>query len=363
MRARRPGSRKASTCSPRPRPPARGAAGAFRRLHFGDRELQRRSVRTRLALRRSRPPRAAVHDPQAVRRQAAGLRRQGAARAHPWRPGAGGHETAAGGALPRPIGPHIIAGYDAVRARKVGLKAVAGPFRSLTESRSRHYNPGQMRRRASAASLISEITRPAAQDHAPRTYGTEGSMANTKSAKKKTRVIARRTKINQHRRSMMRGTCPQGRGSDRRRRPQCGIGGAPCRRAADHARQPEGHRSQEDGEPQGVASDTPDRQDRAGRSVTYDRFPVANVFQNPARAGFFVCRLANSRRLISLLRRQRNCRNPDHAGLNFGHEKHRKHNGLHTKRRGGFQFHLRQTYGGLCFIGVRGSVSSLRAGA
>jgi small subunit ribosomal protein S20 len=30
-------------------------------------------------------------------------------------------------------------------------------------------------------------------------------MANTKSAKKKTRVIARRTKINQHRRSMMRG--------------------------------------------------------------------------------------------------------------------------------------------------------------
>jgi small subunit ribosomal protein S20 len=30
-------------------------------------------------------------------------------------------------------------------------------------------------------------------------------MANTKSAEKKTRVIARRTKINQHRRSIMRG--------------------------------------------------------------------------------------------------------------------------------------------------------------
>lgn len=30
-------------------------------------------------------------------------------------------------------------------------------------------------------------------------------MANTKSAKKKTRVIARRTAINQHRRSLMRG--------------------------------------------------------------------------------------------------------------------------------------------------------------
>ena len=30
-------------------------------------------------------------------------------------------------------------------------------------------------------------------------------MANTKSAKKKTRVIAHRTEINQHRRSMMRG--------------------------------------------------------------------------------------------------------------------------------------------------------------
>ncbi|MET0867271.1 MAG: 30S ribosomal protein S20 [Pseudorhodoplanes sp.] len=30
-------------------------------------------------------------------------------------------------------------------------------------------------------------------------------MANTKSAEKKTRVIARRTKINQHRRSTMRG--------------------------------------------------------------------------------------------------------------------------------------------------------------
>ena len=30
-------------------------------------------------------------------------------------------------------------------------------------------------------------------------------MANTQSAQKKTRVIARRTKINQHRRSLMRG--------------------------------------------------------------------------------------------------------------------------------------------------------------
>ena len=49
------------------------------------------------------------------------------------------------------------------------------------------------------------IMGPAAPKASARTFVAEGSMANTKSAKKKTRVIARRTKINQHRRSLMRG--------------------------------------------------------------------------------------------------------------------------------------------------------------
>ena len=87
-------------------------------------------------------------------------------------------------------------------------------------------------------------------------------MANTKSAKKKTRVIARRTKINQHRRSMMRGhirKVEEAIASGDRAAALAALAG---RRAADDAREPEGHRSQEDGEPQGVAPDPPDRQAR-----------------------------------------------------------------------------------------------------
>jgi small subunit ribosomal protein S20 len=83
-------------------------------------------------------------------------------------------------------------------------EAFQGAFSFIDGTPPCDYNPGQMRRRASAASHFSEITvRP--REASARTFVAEGSMANTKSAKKKTRVIARRTEINQHRRSMMRG--------------------------------------------------------------------------------------------------------------------------------------------------------------
>ena len=67
----------------------RGARRRVRRMHFGDRQSQRRSVRTRLARRRHGRARCCRDDPQAVRRQAAGLRRQGDACTPPWRSRAG----------------------------------------------------------------------------------------------------------------------------------------------------------------------------------------------------------------------------------------------------------------------------------
>ena len=79
----------------------RGAQRRLRRLHLGDRQSQRRSVRARLARRRRGRARCGGGDPQAVRRQAAGLRREGAARAYPWRPGAGAGQAAARGVLGR----------------------------------------------------------------------------------------------------------------------------------------------------------------------------------------------------------------------------------------------------------------------
>ena len=60
----------------------RGARRRLCRLHLGHRQSQCRSVRARLARRRYRRARCRGGDPQAVRRQAAGLRREGAARAY-----------------------------------------------------------------------------------------------------------------------------------------------------------------------------------------------------------------------------------------------------------------------------------------
>src|SRR4028119_94982 len=119
-------------------------------------------------------------------------------------------------------------------------------------------------------------------------------MANTKSAKKMTRKIAKRTVINRSRRSRMRtflrkaeeavatGTQsdatpaprapprdhpppsfphadlpPQGRGGDRHRQPERRHRGAPRGRARDHARGPEGHRSQEHRLAEGLAPREP----------------------------------------------------------------------------------------------------------
>ena len=108
-------------------------------------------------------------------------------------------------------------------------------------------------------------------------------MANTKSAKKKTRVIARRTKINQHRRSMMRGhirKVEEAIASGDRAAALAALAG---RRAADDARKPEGHRSQEVGEPQGVAPDAPDCQ---AREVIDSAFATSEASTTRLRPGF-----------------------------------------------------------------------------
>ena len=81
--------------------PDRGAARRFRGLHLGDRQSQRRSLRASLEPRRHRRARRGSHDPQTVRRQAAGLGREGAARSYPWRRRPGARETAAGTILGR----------------------------------------------------------------------------------------------------------------------------------------------------------------------------------------------------------------------------------------------------------------------
>ena len=64
---------------------AGGAIRPVRRLHLGDRQSQCRPLRARLSLGRRRGARRGGRDPQTVRRQAAGSRRQGAARPYPRR--------------------------------------------------------------------------------------------------------------------------------------------------------------------------------------------------------------------------------------------------------------------------------------
>ena len=77
-------------------------------------------------------------------------------------------------------------------------------------------------------------------------------MANTSSAKKAVRKLARRTAINRMRRSAMRTQLRKGRRSDRQRRRH----GGPRRPGHDgidrHAVGPEGHHSCQYGLPQGV---------------------------------------------------------------------------------------------------------------
>ncbi len=74
---------------------ARGALGPVRRLHFGDRQSQCRSLRPRLSLGRRRGARRSGRDPQAVRRQGVGSRHQGAARPYSWRAAMGARRAAA----------------------------------------------------------------------------------------------------------------------------------------------------------------------------------------------------------------------------------------------------------------------------
>ena len=87
-------------------------------------------------------------------------------------------------------------------------------------------------------------------------------MANTTSARKATRKIARRTAINKSRRTGMRNSVRAVEQAvakgDRDARDQ----GAEARRAGTDARGAEEHRSQERGEPEGVAPRTSDREAR-----------------------------------------------------------------------------------------------------
>ena len=74
------------------------ALGHLRRLHLGDRKPQRRSLPAGVARGRCGRARQGGHDPQAVRRQAAGVGHQVAARAYPQR-----RRLGAGGAAARAI--------------------------------------------------------------------------------------------------------------------------------------------------------------------------------------------------------------------------------------------------------------------
>ena len=97
---------------------ARCARRRLRRLHLGDRQPQCRSLPVRLEQGRQGRARCRRHHPQAVRRQAAGFRREGAASAYPWRSGVGADEAAACAVLRRRPGG-AVAGYDQVRGKRV----------------------------------------------------------------------------------------------------------------------------------------------------------------------------------------------------------------------------------------------------
>ena len=84
---------------------------------------------------------------------------------------------------------------------------------------------------------------------APDSARNGTTMANTKSAKKATRKIARRTEVNKARRSRMRSYLRKVEDAiasgDKAQGPSALEGG----RAGDHARRAEGRHAQEDGEP------------------------------------------------------------------------------------------------------------------
>ncbi|MEH2538930.1 hypothetical protein V1287_002864 [Bradyrhizobium sp. AZCC 1699] len=88
------------------------------------------------------------------------------------------------------------------------------------------------------------------------------NMANTTSAKKATRKIARRTIVNKSRRTQMRGAVRTVEEAIKKRRPQCGAGSNEARGTRTDAGGAAQHHSQEQCEPEGVAPDACDRQAR-----------------------------------------------------------------------------------------------------
>ena len=104
---------------------------------------------------RCRRARCRGGDPQAVRRQAAGLRREGAARAYPWRSGAGPGQAAAGGLFGRrPRGrlcrPRCGTGQTGgLTIGFAGVDAWAGPY----------YKPRPWRRGVLPPRFLAKISR------------------------------------------------------------------------------------------------------------------------------------------------------------------------------------------------------------
>ena len=121
--------------------------------------------------------------------------------------------------------------------------------------------------------------RPPATGHRRRIFE---NMANTTSAKKATRKIARRTIINKSRRTQMRGCGPHRRRGDQERRPRCGAEGDGARRAGTDAGSAAQHHSQEQCEPEGLAAGASDRQAREMRLI--EKY----IRQKPGRAGLFL---------------------------------------------------------------------------
>ena len=115
--------------------------------------------------------------------------------------GAGSCQTAAG-AFSAADRAAVIAGHDAVRAKRVGHE---GPLQALTPTQGLTISLSRARRvRPPPQFLYKPVALAEGPLEAPA--ANERLMANTKSARKATRVIARRTEVNKARRSVLRNS-------------------------------------------------------------------------------------------------------------------------------------------------------------
>ena len=177
-------------------------ARRVRRLHLGHRQSQRRSMRTGLARRRPGCARCGGDDPQIVRRQAAGLRREGAARAYPWRPGAGAGQAAAGAVF----GRRPRSGICRLRYGTGQTGGLSVRFAGVDARAGSYYKPRPWRRGVLPPRFFRKDQSLGRSFRRETPVVNERLMANTKSARKATRKIARRTIVNKARRSLLRNS-------------------------------------------------------------------------------------------------------------------------------------------------------------